>query len=82
MPPIDAGEYFLSALVEMGFAESSSSGFLPLRWSEIDAYSRLTGTFSEPWESRLIRSMSSEYIAGRDTGMDELGIPPWGDMYG
>ena len=76
LPPVDQGQYILAAWHELGRMEVAF-GRMPLSWSEIDAYARMTRAITEPWEARVIRDMSREYIAGLDLGADPLAIEPW-----
>lgn len=77
LPPIDAGLYLFDAFFQAGLADSSANGLQALAWSEIHAFSKLTGDITEAWEAKLLRAMSKEYIEGRKIGDDPLGIEPW-----
>jgi len=76
---MDAGSYLFEAFCELGMVQSGLSGLLPLSWTEIDAFARLTKAFAEPWEARLIRRLSNAYLEGHRLGADPVGIPPWTD---
>lgn len=77
MPPVSAGEYLISALVEIGFVESGANGPTPVSWRELTAYGDATGEVSKPWEFRTLRAMSVAYLDGHSIGRDDFGIPPW-----
>lgn len=77
LPPIDAGKYLLSACFEIGWAESVMGGLRPVQWSEIKAYADLCGEIKEPWEAKLIKTMSERYCRGRKSGENALARPPW-----
>lgn len=57
-------------------AVSLGFGVEPLRWSEIDAYARLTGDITQPWEARTVRAMSEAYCRWRKLGEDALCMTP------
>ena len=71
LPDIDGGEYIKDAFVALGMQRDGV-----LSWSEIHAYSQLTGNLSDPWEAETVRSMSIAYLDGLNTGEDPLAIPP------
>lgn len=51
-------------------------GWLPLSWAEIDAFARLTGRLSSPWEAETVAAMSAAYVSGLTEGRDLLSIMP------
>lgn len=72
LPQITAGAYLRDAFLAVQVGE-----LVP--WSEIDAYTRLTGVLCEAWEAELIRSMSLEYLSGKRLGEDPFAYPPYED---
>lgn len=74
---LDAGQYLLSAMIEMGAVERDGMGnMLPLRWETLWAYAQATGDLAEPWEFRAIRTMSEAFINGAHSGIHPASIPP------
>ena len=47
----------------------------PIRWQEIDAYKRLTGTDISPEDARTLREMSEAYC-GELMDLNPFAIPP------
>jgi len=56
--------YLWSAYIRL-HARRSSNGFgsNPLTWSDIEAFSRLSGIRLLPWEVEIIESIDNAYIA-------------------
>ena len=52
------------------------AGQRPLSWLEIDAYVRLTGAVSEPWEARWLHQASAAYCEEVERGKSPLCIAP------
>lgn len=76
MPPNPA-PHITERLMEIGLAEAAGMGTVPVSWREIEAWQRLTGTVLPPWEARLIRRLSAEYIAENRAAEDESRPAPW-----
>lgn len=73
MPPLNGGDYLLTAWSDLGRVEVGGMGHFPLKYAEIAA--------GMPWttaeERRTIRRMSEAYLAGGVTGRKTLGRAPW-----
>ncbi|MCW2395892.1 hypothetical protein M2343_002308 [Sphingobium sp. B8D3B] len=76
MPPISA-RHIIDRLVEMGISQSNGMGSSPLCFTEIEAWQRVTGVRLAPWEARLIRKLSSDYLAESRKAESENCPPPW-----
>jgi hypothetical protein len=76
MPPNPA-PHIIDRLIEVGLSEAAGMGAVPLSWREIDAWQRNTGTDLPPWEARLLRRLSSDYLAMSRKAEDENCPPPW-----
>lgn len=76
MPPNPA-PHILSRLIEIGLTEANGMGASPLSWREIRAWQELTGVELTPWEARLIRHLSTAYLAESRRGESENCPPPW-----
>jgi hypothetical protein len=76
MPPNPA-PHIISRLIEIGLTEAAGMGSAPVSWQSIQAWSQLTGTRLAPWEARLIRKLSLEYLAEGRRAESESCPPPW-----
>lgn len=52
------------------------AGRRPLSWADVDAYARLTGAISEPWEARWLYRASAAYCEELGRGKNPLCIAP------
>jgi len=76
MPPNPA-PHIINRLIEIGLTEAAGMGAAPLSWQTIRAWSEMTGVHLSPWEARLIRSLSLEYLAAGHRAESENCPPPW-----
>jgi len=76
MPPNPA-PHLVGFLVEMGMSEAAGMGMVPLSWREINAWCDGTRVDLAPWERRLIRKLSTEYLAESRRAESENCPPPW-----
>lgn len=76
MPPNPA-PHIINRLVEMGISQSNGMGSSPISWREIEAWQTLTGVALAPWEARLLRKLSSDYLAESRKAESENCPPPW-----
>ena len=76
MPPNPA-PHIIDRLVEIGLSEAAGMGVAPLSWREINEWQAATCVTLAPWESRLIRRLSAEYIAEGRRAEDDTCPPPW-----
>ncbi len=77
MPPVNT-PYLIEFLLEIGPAIQHGGGAVPIGWLDLEAWQRLTGAELAPWEARLIRRLSHEYLAMiRDAEKPDC-PPPWG----
>jgi hypothetical protein len=59
----EAAAYLVGALMEAGPTTVAGMGEIPLTWADLAAYQRGSGQDFAPWELRLIRRLSSEYLS-------------------
>jgi len=78
MPPNPA-PHIVERLLEMGMSQAAGMGVAPLSWAEIVAWQVATMVRLAPWEARLIRRLSSAYIAEGRAAESENCPPPWYD---
>lgn len=76
MPPNPA-PHIINRLVEIGLTEAAGMWAGPLSWLSINEWQRATGINLPPWEARLIRSLSVEYLAEGRRAESENCPPPW-----
>ena len=76
MPPNPA-PHIIDRLVEIGLSEAAGMGVAPLSWREINEWQRATCVTLPPWEARLIRKLSTEYIAEGRRAEDDTYPSPW-----
>ncbi len=76
LPDLDAGAYLIEAMLRLGPVRSDGMGERPADWPEIDAFTRLTGRITEPWEAELLYDMCAAYSTERAKGENVLTIAP------
>ncbi|MDF0540782.1 hypothetical protein PX699_00370 [Sphingobium sp. H39-3-25] len=76
MPPNPA-PHIINRLIEIGLSEAAGMGAVPLSWREITAWQQATGVVLPAWEARLIRRLSTEYLAEGRRAESENSPPPW-----
>ncbi|MCR4297509.1 MAG: hypothetical protein NUV75_01965 [Gallionella sp.] len=77
MPPCDA-EYLLAYLWDCGPAVSAGMGDVPLRSEHLIAWQEETGIPLQPWEAKMLRSLSREYLAQAQKSEKPDCPPPYG----
>ena len=76
LPPNPA-PHIVDRLVEIGLTEAAGMGAGPLSWAAIVAWQTATGVRLPPWEARLIRRLSLDYVAESHRAEDETCVAPW-----
>ncbi|MFA7278908.1 MAG: hypothetical protein WC100_02325 [Sterolibacterium sp.] len=77
MPPLEEGSYLVGYLLELGPVHASGMGQGPISHESILAWQALTGIELEPWEARLLRRLSCDYLSESHRAQ-KLGCePPW-----
>jgi hypothetical protein len=76
MPPNPA-PHIIGRFIEMGMTQSDGMGRTVLSWSEISAWCERTMINLPPWESRLMRELSSAYLSEGRAAESETCPPPW-----
>ena len=62
MPQIDA-PHIIGYLYEIGPTMSTGMGLTPISFEEILAWQSLTGIELDPWETRILRRLSYDYLS-------------------
>lgn len=73
---LNAGDYLLDALEELGPIRSTGMGLTTPDWQEMVAFAAANGAVFAPWEYRALKKMASAYLSGFNSGKDPLSIPP------
>lgn len=76
MPP-NPLPHVVDRLIEIGLTEAAGMGAGPVSWQTMDAWANRTGMDIPPWEARLIRRLSVEYVAEQHRAESENCPPPW-----
>lgn len=77
-PPFDQGEYLIGYLYEVGPTVAAGMGAGPVTFTEISAWQAARGFELQPWEARLLRRLSIDYLAESHRATKRDSAPPWG----
>lgn len=77
MPPLSAPHLF-DRLMEIGPVDFGGMDRVTLGWCTIIAWREATSTTLAPWEARLIRRASAEYLAETRRASKVDAVAPWG----
>lgn len=78
MPPFDEGEYLIAYLYELGPTVAAGMGAGPVTFTEMAAWQAARGFDLAPWEARLLRRLSVDYLAESHRATQRDCRPPWG----
>jgi hypothetical protein len=76
LPQIGVGEYLIDAMFRLGPVRNNGMSVSAPDWSEIEAFSRVTGRISEPWEAEVLYDMCHGYYGALIAGEDPLAMSP------
>jgi hypothetical protein len=76
MPPNPAPA-LIARLIEIGLTEGGGMAPVPLSWGAINEWAKAVEVDVEPWEKRLMRALSVEYIAESRRAERESCPAPW-----
>lgn len=76
LPPVGA-PHIVTRLIEIGLTEAAGMGFGPISWQTINAWVDASSVAIAPWEKRLLRRLSLEYVAEGRRAESENCPPPW-----
>lgn len=62
MPPLEWGGYLVDYLFEFGPTVAAGMGNGPITGAELLAWQELLSIEFQPWEARLLRRLSNEYL--------------------
>ena len=79
MPPVPRwARHLLDDFLEPGPASHATGAPVPLPFSEILAWQQAAGIELTPWEARLVRRLSREYVTQYASSDSPDAPPPWG----
>lgn len=78
MPPLDmGGVYLIEYFWEVGPAMSGGFSMSPITNAELRAWQHNIGISLQPWEARVLRRLSTEYIAESHDAEERDAIEPF-----
>lgn len=78
LPDIDhALSHFVEWLMEAGPVSAAGMGPVPLTWRDLEAWQRCIGVTLRPWESRLLRRLSMDYLTELQKAEAHDAPRPW-----
>jgi len=78
LPYVDPGLLFLvQQLFDAGPVSAGGNGTIPLTWTDLDAWQRVTGAALPPGQLRLLRRLSGEYLDESNLAVEHDAPPPW-----
>lgn len=80
LPPVVVGADVLGMFLDVGPAASGVSGAVPISYTEIEAWARVTGIYLQPWQGKLLRDLSRTYVRSLTKGEDPQSAPPYVDL--
>ena len=76
LPELESYSFLAEWLRDLGYYGSSGFGAEPISWSEMRAWSELTGHDLTPFEAETLRLMSESYVAEAIKFTKEAAPPP------
>lgn len=76
MPP-NTAPHITDRLIEMGLTEAAGMTAVALSWKEINAWCEGTCVDLPPWERRLMRRLSGDFLSASRDAESETCPPPW-----
>lgn len=78
LPDISRGLiHFVEYLMEAGPTSHAGMGETALRWIDLECWQRGSGVSLQPWECRLLRKLSNDYLTERHRATAFDAPPPW-----
>lgn len=69
--------YLVEMLLDAGPIVSSTSGTRALIWSDFESWEKVIGAEVRPWEARILRRLSNDYLAELNRAEAHDAPPPW-----
>lgn len=80
LPPVEAAGYLVGHLWEVGPTMATGSGSGPITFQELHAWQEQIGVELQPWEIRILRQLSLDYLVEFRKAEDPLCPPPYGKL--
>lgn len=78
LPEIDQEiEFLVAYLFDAGPMSAGGQSQSPLTWADLQAWERGSGITLHPWQARLLRALSAEYLSESLTADAHDAPPPW-----
>lgn len=78
LPPVDAAlQPFVAMLFEAGPASTAGQGQITLTWADLEYWQIGIGVRYAPWQLRLLRRLSAEYLIELHRAEAPDALPPW-----
>ncbi|WP_246616648.1 hypothetical protein [Sphingomonas yunnanensis] len=75
--PANPAPHMTDRLIEMGLTEAAGMTAVPLSWAAINAWCVATAVDLPPWERKLMRRLSSDFLSTARDAEVETCPPPW-----
>ncbi len=72
-----AFSHFIAYLFDAGPTSVGGMGMVPLTWTDLRAWELAVGVSLPPWQLRLLRQLSREYITEAIQADEHDAPPPW-----
>lgn len=79
LPPVEEAGYLIDYLMEVGPVTSGGMSAAAISYSEIAAWSQITGTIISPWDAHMLRYLSRVYVNQYADSKDPRAPAPWQD---
>lgn len=79
LPPVDAGAYLVAYLFEVGPIAAGAAGAIPVPYEELIYWQEGIGLTLNPWEFRMLRLLSAEYVVMSKLAEKKECPAPWVD---
>ncbi len=75
--PANPAPHVTDRLIDMGLTEAAGMAAVPLSWHAINAWCEGTCVDLPPWERKLMRRLSGDFLAMSRAAEAETCPPPW-----
>ena len=72
----ECDEVVLSAFIAVGRSSFTGEAHVPITWSEVESYSRMSGAMLTPWEANQVINMSRIYCSTKAEATNDPMMPP------
>lgn len=62
MPPAEIGAYLIDHLWHAGTVDNNGMGLAVITYAELVAWQQCAGVELQPWETRILRLLSADYV--------------------